>query len=180
LAVVHIDAHPDTWDVEFGTSKYSHGTPFRRALEEGLIDSAAYIQIGIRGPTTGPQDYTDALQLGARMMTFDEVMIRGIPDTLAEVQSRIGSRGCYISFDIDAVDPAFAPGTGTPEVGGFTSYQALQLVRGLAGQRIVGADLVEVSPPWDQSQITPLLAANLIFEILSLMALGSPSGSRVV
>ncbi|MFN0053437.1 MAG: agmatinase [Planctomycetales bacterium] len=171
LAVVHLDAHPDTWDVEFGTHRYSHGTSFRRALEEGLIDPAAYFQIGIRGPTTGPNDYADALRLGARMYTLDETLHRGIAAVLEEVTARTGERQVYVSLDIDAVDPAFAPGTGTPEVGGFTSHQILQLVRGLAGLKVIGGDVVEVAPPYDPAQITALLAANLVFEMLSILTL---------
>jgi agmatinase len=170
LAVVHFDAHPDTWDEEYPTFKYSHGTPFRRAIEEGLIDTSAYLQIGIRGPTAGPQDYTDAEQLGARLITFDEADRIGVPALLAEVQQQVGSRPLYVTLDIDAVDPAFAPGTGTPEVGGFNSHQMLQLVRGLSGLNLVGADLVEVAPPFDPQHITAILAANLVFELLSLMA----------
>jgi len=171
LAVVHFDAHPDTWNAEFGEHKYSHGTPFRRAIEEGLIDTSAYIQVGIRGPTAGPEDYLDAHRLGARMITLDEALARGIAAVLAEIVSTVGSRKTYVTLDIDAVDPAFAPGTGTPEVGGFTSHQMLQLVRGLTGLSVVGADLVEVCPPFDHGQITSILAANLVFELLSVMAL---------
>jgi agmatinase len=170
LAVVHFDAHPDTWDREFGDRKYSHGTPFRRAIEEGLIDTSAYVQIGIRGPTAGPQDYADALQLGARMITLDEAVSRGMPEVGEEVRARVGSRPVYVTLDIDAADPAFAPGTGTPEVGGFTSRQLLQLVRELRGLRPVGFDIVEVSPPFDHGGITAILAANLAFEFLSLLA----------
>ncbi|MBC7815425.1 MAG: agmatinase [Planctomycetaceae bacterium] len=170
LAVVHFDAHPDTWDEEYPSFKYSHGTPFRRAIEEQLIDTQAYLQIGIRGPTGGPQDYADARQLGARLITFDEAAELGVPGVLAEVQQRVGRRPLYVTLDIDAVDPAFAPGTGTPEVGGFTSHQMLRLLRGLSGLNLVGADLVEVAPPYDPQQITAILAANLAFELLSLMA----------
>lgn len=170
LAVVHFDAHPDTWDEEYPTFKYSHGTPFRRAIEEGLIDTDAYLQIGIRGPTAGPQDYADARQLGARLITFDEATDLGVRGVLAEIQQRVGPRPVYVTLDIDAVDPAFAPGTGTPEVGGFTSHQMLQLLRGLTGLKLVGADLVEVAPPFDSQNITAILAANLVFELLSLMA----------
>lgn len=170
IAVVHLDAHPDTWDSEFGGQKYSHGTPFRRAIEEGLIDTQAYLQIGIRGPTAGPQDYADALRLGARMITLDEAITRGIPAVLQEVRQLVDARPVYLSIDIDCHDPAFAPGTGTPEVGGFTSYQVLQLVRGLRGMRLIGGDIVEVSPPFDHSGITSILAANLAFEMLSLLA----------
>lgn len=170
VAVVHFDAHPDTWDEEYPTFKYSHGTPFRRAIEEGLIDTAAYLQIGIRGPTGSPQDYADARALGGRLITFDEAIERTIPDVLAEVRQRVGSRPLYVTLDIDSVDPAFAPGTGTPEVGGFTSHQMLQLLRGLAGLNLIGADVVEVAPPFDSQHITAILAANLAFELLSLLA----------
>lgn len=170
LAVVHFDAHPDTWDREFGDQKYSHGTPFRRAIEEGLIDTTAYVQIGIRGPTAGPQDYADALRLGAHMITLDDAVGRGIKAIVDEVRERVGSKPVYVTFDIDAADPAFAPGTGTPEVGGFSSHQLLQLVRGLRGMNHVGFDLVEVSPPFDHAGITAILAANLVFEFLSLMS----------
>lgn len=170
LAVVHFDAHPDTWDEEYPSFKYSHGTPFRRAIEEGLIDTAAYLQIGIRGPTAGPQDYADARQLGTRLITFDEAAELGVRNIVAEIQQRVGQRPLYVTLDIDAIDPAFAPGTGTPEVGGFSSYQMLQLLRGLGDLSLVGADLVEVSPPFDSQHITAILAANLVFELLSLMA----------
>jgi len=172
LAVVHFDAHPDTWNTEFGDHRFSHGTPFRRAIEEGLVDTAAYVQVGIRGPTAGPQDYADAIRLGARMITLDEALERGLTAVVEEIVSVVGSRPTYVTLDIDAVDPAFAPGTGTPEVGGFSSHQMLQLVRGLAGLNVVGADVVEVAPAYDQSQITAILAANLVFELLSIMALG--------
>jgi agmatinase len=171
LAVVHFDAHPDTWDAEFGTLRYSHGTVFRRAIEEGLIDTSAYFQVGIRGPTAGPQDYADALRLGAQMITFDAALERGIPAALTEIVAAVGTKALYVSLDIDAVDPAFAPGTGTPEPGGFTSHQMLQLVRGLKGLNIVGGDLVEVAPAYDHGQITAILAANLVFELLSVVAL---------
>ena len=172
LAVVHFDAHPDTWNTEFGDHRFSHGTPFRRAIEEGLVDTAAYVQVGIRGPTAGPQDYADAIRLGARMITLDEALERGLTAVVEEIVSVVGSRPTYVTLDIDAVDLAFAPGTGTPEVGGFSSHQMLQLVRGLAGLNVVGADVVEVAPAYDQSQITAILAANLVFELLSIMALG--------
>ena len=171
LAVVHFDSHPDTWHREFGDEPYSHGTPFRRAIEEGLIDTSAYVQVGIRGPTSGPGDWQDARDLGARLITIDEAASIGIPAILDEIRARAHGKRVYVSLDIDAVDPAFAPGTGTPEVGGFTSHQMLQLVRGLRGLDVVGFDLVEVSPPYDHGGITAILAANLAFEFLSLVAL---------
>ena len=170
MAVIHFDAHPDTWDTEFGEQKYSHGTPFRRAIEEKLIDTSAYLQIGIRGPTSGAHDYQDALDLGARLITIDEAMRLGLGGILNEIRQRVGSKPVYITLDIDSLDPAFAPGTGTPEVGGFSSYQMLQMLRGLKGLNLIGGDLVEVSPPFDHSNITAILAANLIFEFLSLIA----------
>jgi len=172
LAVVHFDSHPDTWSSEFGERPYSHGTPFRRAIEEKLIDTAAYVQIGIRGPTTGAHDWRDARDLGARVMTLDEALSIGVAAALQQIREQVGARKVYVTFDIDAVDPAFAPGTGTPEVGGFTSHQALQLVRGLQGLNLIGFDVVEVSPPYDHGDITAILAANLAFEFLSLIALG--------
>jgi agmatinase len=171
LAVIHFDAHPDTWDTEFGQQKFSHGTPFRRAIEQRLIDTSAYLQIGIRGPTSGKQDYEDAVALGARMITIDEAMGMGLARILKEIKDRVADKPVYITLDIDSIDPAFAPGTGTPEVGGFSSYQMLQLLRGLKGLNIVGCDLVEVSPPFDHSNITSILASNLVFEYLSLLAL---------
>ncbi|MGH2525048.1 MAG: agmatinase [Anaerolineales bacterium] len=170
LSVVHFDSHPDTWDHEFGSDQpYSHGTPFRRALEEKLIRPEGYIQIGLRGPTSGVNDWQDARDLGVRVVTMDEAAAMGIPAILAAIRETVAGP-TYISLDIDSADPAFAPGTGTPEVGGFTSHQLLQLVRGLRGLDLIGFDLVEVSPPYDHGDITAILAANLAFEFLSLLA----------
>lgn len=171
LAVVHFDSHPDTWESEFGGQLCSHGTPFRRAIEEGLIDTSAYIQVGIRGSTSGPDDLQEARELGARVMPIDEVFALGMPVVTQEIQTMMGGRRVYVSLDIDVVDPAYAPGTGTPEVGGLSSFQILQLVRGLRGLNLVGIDLVEVNPAYDHSDITSILAANLAFEFLSLLAL---------
>ena len=171
LGLVHFDSHPDTWQTEFGGRLYSHGTPFRRALEEELIDPTRYIQVGLRGPTSGASDWQDARDMGVRVITMDEAAAMGVPAVVAAIQAVAGQGPTYVSLDIDAADPAFAPGTGTPEVGGFTSHQLLQLVRGLHGLRLVGFDLVEVSPPYDHGDITAILAANLAFEFLSLIAL---------
>jgi len=170
LSLVHLDAHIDTWEAEFDGIPYSHGTPFRYALEEGLIRKGEYMQIGIRGPVSAADDYEEARELGARIVTNHEVFENGIPEVLKEVQQRMKGP-VYVSVDIDAADPAYAPGTGTPEVGGLTSYQMLQLVRGLRGLNMVGFDLVEVSPPYDPSDITAILASNIVFEYLSLLAL---------
>ena len=172
VSLVHIDAHIDTWESEFEAVPYSHGTPFRYALQEGLIREGEYVQIGIRGPVSGENDYADAATLGARTITIHEVMEKGIPDILQEVQRRMKGP-VYVTVDIDSADPVFAPGTGTPEVGGLTSYQLLQLVRGLHGLDLIGFDLVEVSPPFDHGEITAILASNIVFEYLSLLALKS-------
>jgi agmatinase len=170
VSLVHIDAHIDTWESEFEAVPYSHGTPFRHALNEGLIRKGEYVQIGIRGPVSGENDYAESAALGARAVTIHEVMDKGIPAILQEVHRQMKGP-VYVTVDIDSADPAFAPGTGTPEVGGLTSYQLLQLVRGLHGLDLIGFDLVEVSPPFDHGDITAILAANVAFEYLSLLAL---------
>ncbi len=171
LGVVHFDAHPDTWDEYFG-SKFFHGTPFRRAVEERLIDPRRMIQVGIRGPLYGDDDFAFHDQHGIEVVRIEAVKEHGTA-WVAERLRRLSSGPLYCSFDIDAVDPAYAPATGTPEVGGLTSYEALTLVRALAGAELVGADVVEVSPPYDgPGQITALLAANLVFELVSVLALG--------
>ena len=168
LALVHFDAHVDTEQ-----DRLDHGTPFRHAVNEGLINTKAWVQVGIRGPVSYPQEVEEAKQLGALVLDIDECFNMGIPLVIQTIQKRIGNHPTYVSLDIDVVDPAYAPGTGTPEIGGFTSYQILQLVRGLRGLNFIGFDLVEVSPPYDSAEITSILAANLVFEFLSLLAVGS-------
>jgi agmatinase len=169
LGIVHFDAHPDTWDEYFG-SKFFHGTPFRRAVEEGLVDPGRMIQIGIRGPLYGAEDFAFHDRHGIEVVRIETVKEQGTA-WVAERLVRLRGGPVYCSFDIDAVDPAYAPATGTPEVGGLTSYEALVLVRALVGQALVGADVVEVSPPYDgPGQITSLLAANLMFELVSVLA----------
>lgn len=170
VSLVHIDAHIDTWEAEFESVPYSHGTPFRYALQEGLVREGEYMQIGIRGPVSGENDYAEAAALGARTITIHEVLEKGVPAILQEVHQRMKGP-VYVTVDIDSADPAFAPGTGTPEVGGLTSYQLLQLVRGLHGLDLIGFDLVEVSPPYDHGDITAILASNIVFEYLSLLAI---------
>lgn len=170
LGLVHFDAHPDTWDQYFG-SKFFHGTPFRRAVEERLIDPRRMIQVGIRGPLYGPEDFAFHDEHGIEVVRIEPIKEQGT-GWVAGRFARLRGAPVYCSFDIDAVDPAFAPGTGTPEVGGLTSYEALVLVRALAGLDLVGGDIVEVSPPYDgPGQVTALLAANLLFELVSLLAL---------
>jgi len=169
LALVQFDAHIDTWDEYFG-GKYFHGTPFRRAIEENLIDGRRFVQVGIRGPIYGEDDFDFHRQHGITMIDIDQVKTGGIAATVDRVRA-IVSGPVYMTFDIDSVDPAFAPGTGTPEIGGLTSHEAQQLVRGLAGLSLVGGDIVEVSPLFDgPGQITALLAANIMFELLCAMA----------
>jgi len=169
LGLVQFDSHIDTWDEYFG-GKYFHGTPFRRAIEEGIVDGRRFIQVGIRGPMYGENDFDFHREHGITMIDIDQAKDRGIPWVIDEIR-RVATGPCYMTFDIDAVDPAFAPGTGTPEVGGLTSHDAQRLVRGLRGLSLVGGDIVEVSPLYDgPGQITALLAANLMFEFLCVLA----------
>jgi agmatinase len=169
VSLVQFDAHIDTWGDYFG-GKF-HGSPFRRAIEEGLVRPDAYAQIGIRGPMYGEaEDFEFQNAHGVTMIDIGQVKADGIAGTIARVR-RIVRGPVYVTFDIDSVDPAFAPGTGTPEVGGLTSYDAQELVRGLAGLDVVGCDVVEVAPQFDgPGQITALLAANLMFELLCVIA----------
>ncbi len=170
VGLVHFDSHPDTWDEYFG-SKYFHGTMFRRAVEERLIDPSRTIQLGIRGPLYSRNDFDFQAAHRMEVIRIETIKERGVAWVAERVQRLKGGK-VYCSFDIDAVDPAFAPGTGTPEVGGLTSYEALSLVRALRGLDLVGFDLVEVAPQYDSpGQVTALLAANLLFEFLCLLAL---------
>jgi agmatinase len=170
LGLVHFDAHPDTWDRYFGLPYY-HGSTFRRAIEEGLIDGARSIQVGIRGPLYGPEDFDFHREHGFEVVRIEDVKERGVASVVERLR-RLAGGPVYVSFDVDACDPAYAPGTGTPEAGGLTSYEALGLVRGLRGLELAGADIVEVSPPYDgPGAITGVLAANLLFELLSVVAL---------
>jgi len=171
LALIHFDSHSDLWSAYFG-GKDTHGTPFRRAYEEGLLDTARSSQIGLRGSLYDESDAIMTTEVGMQLITGPEMHEIGIAETLRRVLARVGDGPAYVTFDIDFVDPAYAPATGTPEVGGFTSAQCLQLVRGLAGLNLIGFDLVEVMPPYDpQGGVTCLLAANLVYEFISLIAL---------
>ncbi|KQP28900.1 agmatinase [Methylobacterium sp. Leaf100] len=170
LGLVHIDAHSDTDDGQYDGSRLTHGTPFRRAIEDGVLDPGRMIQIGLRGSVDAADELDWARAQGVRIVPMDEVAMRGLPAVAAEARAVIGAGPAYLSFDIDALDPAYAPGTGTPEMGGFTSREALFLVRALSGLDFVGADLVEVAPPLDPSGITALAGATLAFEILCLLA----------
>jgi agmatinase len=172
LALVQFDAHIDTWGDYFG-GKYFHGSPFRRAIEEGIIAPAHYVQVGIRGPMYGEnEDFAYQREQGVTTIDIGMVKRDGVGKTMARVREIVGGRPLYVTFDIDSVDPAYAPGTGTPEVGGLTSYEAQELVRALAGSKVVACDVVEVAPPFDgPGQITALLAANIMFELLCVIAL---------
>ncbi len=171
LGLIHFDSHTDLFDSYFNGSKFTHGTPFRRAVEEGLLDPKRMIQIGIRGSAYDTDDLDFAKAVGITIIGIDALHARGVADVMAEARAVAGTGDTYVSYDIDFIDPAFAPGTGTPEVGGPNSYQALQVVRALTGVKIVGADLVEVSPPFDQTGGTAFLGVSVMFELLCLMAL---------
>lgn len=170
VGMIHFDSHTDLFKDYFGGTQYTHGTPFRRAVEEGLLDPSRVVQIGIRGTQYDSEDRDFARAVGIRVIPIEEFHDRGVRDVMAEAREIAGTGPTYVSYDIDFVDPAFAPGTGTPEVGGPNSYQALQVVRELAGVQIIGADLVEVSPPFDPSGGTAYLAASILFELLCQMA----------
>ena len=176
LALVQFDSHPDTWDSYFG-ERHTHGTPFRRAVEEGLLDTSRSIQVGMRGSIYDRGDWDDAREMGFDLVPTDEIRELGIPSVIDRIRGRTDGAKVYVSFDVDFVDPAYAPGTGTPEIGGFTSREAQEFVRGLAGLEIVGCDVVEVYPAYDHAQITALLAANVAHEFLSLLAFSKKTGS---
>lgn len=170
LGLVLFDSHTDLFPLYFGGTALTHGNPFRVAVEEGLLDPARMIQIGIRGTLYDRADREFAEAHGIRIVTIEEFFARGPSEVMAEARAIVGQGPTYVSYDIDFVDPAFAPGTGTPEVGGPSSFQALEVVRGLAGVKIVGADLVEVSPPFDSGGITAWVGASILFELLCVMA----------
>ncbi len=171
LGLIDFDSHTDTWDSYWGGERYTHGTWCKRAIEEGLIDTRRAVQIGIRGGLYGSEDRGGARALGLHLIPTEELLRRGVDEVLPEVRQRIGSGPVFLSFDIDSIDPGFAPGTGTPEVGGPSSRDALRLVRGLRGIQFVGFDLVEVIPQYDSGEVTSLLAGTLVHEFLALLAL---------
>jgi agmatinase len=171
VALIQFDSHADTWDAYFG-KKYNHGTVFKRAVEEGLLRPEKSIQVGMRGSLYDAGDLQASRDLGLDLQTTDNVREAGIEQTIDRIQDRVGDTKVYVSFDVDFADPVYAPGTGTPEVGGFTSYEAQKFVRGLRGLDVVGCDVVEVYPQYDgPGQVTSLLAANIAYEFLSLIAM---------
>ena len=169
VALVHFDSHSDLCDEVFG-QKYNHGTPFRRALEENLIDASHSIQVGMRGSLYDPDEHKMAAELGMKLIPAHKVREMGLETLIKTILERVGDKPCFLTFDIDFVDPAYAPGTGTPEVGGFTSLEALDLVRKIKDLNFVGFDLVELLPAYDHCEITAYLAANIVFEYLSILA----------
>ncbi|XP_036446940.1 agmatinase, mitochondrial [Colossoma macropomum] len=168
VGLIHVDAHADTGDVVLG-EKIGHGTPFRRCVEEGLLDCKRVVQIGLRGTGYSPDNYAWSRAQGFRVVQVEECWHKSLVPLMAEVRTQIGSGPVYLSFDIDALDPAFAPGTGTPEIAGLTPIQGLEIIRGCRGLNLVGCDLVEVSPPYDTTGNTALTAANLLFEMLCVL-----------
>jgi agmatinase len=179
VALLHFDAHLDTWDTYFG-ARYTHGTPFRRASEEGLLDATALSHVGIRGPLYGRNDLDDDVRLGFGIVSSMDVMTRGVDDVVHSLRTRIGDRPLYVSIDIDVLDPAHAPGTGTPEAGGLTSRELLAILRGLAGCQIVAADVVEVSPPYDHAELTTVAASHVSYELISLMSLAGDGAAMTL
>ena len=170
VGMVHFDAHTDLYDSYFGGFKYTHGTPFKRAIEEGILDPKRTIQIGLRGSMYDLDDFEFGEKVGVRLMRIEEAKELG-PKKVMEIARKVAGDGpTYVSFDIDMLDPVYAPGTGTPEIGGFTTFEAQQLVRGLRGLNIIGADVVEVSPPFDASGLTAYAGSTMMFEILCSMA----------
>lgn len=169
LTVLHFDAHLDTWGDYFGAA-YTHGTPFRRASEEGLLDPESCLHVGIRGPLHGPGDLADDRTLGFQLVTAIECAELKTAAVVEKIRARIGDRPVYVSVDIDVLDPAFAPGTGTPESGGLLSRELLAYLRGLVGANVIGADVVEVAPAYDHAEITGFAAAHVAYELLSVLS----------
>ncbi|MHB1875665.1 MAG: agmatinase [Streptosporangiaceae bacterium] len=171
VAVVHFDAHLDTWDTYFG-AEYTHGTPFRRASEEGLLDRSGCLHVGIRGPLYSEADLSEDSGLGFQVVSAPEVDHLGVAGIVQRIAARVGGRPVYVSVDIDVLDPAHAPGTGTPEAGGLSSRELLAVLRSFAALNLIGADIVEVAPSYDHAQITGIAAAHVGYELVSALAAG--------
>jgi guanidinopropionase len=170
VGLIHFDAHSDTWDSYFGGAKLTHGTPFRRAVEEGLLAPERTIQIGIRGSVYDRHDLDFARDAGMRIIEIEEYFELGWRRVVDEMRRVAGDGPVYLSFDVDGLDPAYAPGTGTPEIGGYSPFEAQQMVRGARGLNLIGGDVVEVAPPFDPSGNTALVGATMMFEILCVLA----------
>ena len=170
LGLIQFDSHTDLFDSYFGGHKFTHGTPFRRAIEEGLVDPKRFVQVGIRGTAYNLDDIEWGMDQGVRIIRVEELFERGVPNVMAEVREIVGNSQTYCTYDIDFVDPTFAPGTGTPEIGGPNSFQAQQVIRELEGINLIGADLVEVSPPLDPTGGTAWLGISLVFELMCILS----------
>jgi agmatinase len=169
ITVIHFDAHLDTWDTYFG-APLTHGTPFRRASEEGLIDLGSCLHVGIRGPLYAETDLSDDKRLGFEVVTSVDMDAVGVAGVIERMLARVGNKPVYVSIDVDVLDPAFAPGTGTPEMGGLSSREMLALIRSLDSVNLIGADIVEVSPQYDSAQITGFAAAHMAYELITIMS----------
>jgi agmatinase len=176
VALVHFDAHLDTWDTYFG-APYTHGTPFRRAAEEGLFKDDASIHVGIRGPLYSREDLINDEELGFKVVHCDELESHGVDHVVKRIRDRVGDNPLYLSIDIDVLDPAHAPGTGTPEIAGMTSREMVNIIRGLKGLKLIAADVVEVAPAYDHAEITSLAAATIAFEMINLVAFNKDKDS---
>ena len=170
VGMIHFDAHSDTNDTYFGDNPYTHGTPFRRAVEEGLLDPKRVVQIGIRGSIYHPDDHGWARDHGMKIIYMEEFVRRGVDEVMREAKAVVGDQPTFVSFDIDCIDPSMAPGTGTPEIGGFSTREVQAMLRLLEGVDIVGADVVEVAPPFDVGGIAALAGATVMFELMCVMA----------
>ncbi|WZK91341.1 agmatinase (plasmid) [Aliisedimentitalea scapharcae] len=170
VGLIQFDSHTDLFDSYFGGNKFTHGTPFRRAIEEGFVDPQRFVQVGIRGTAYNTEDIDWGIEQGVRIIRIEELFDRGIPHVMAEVREIVGDQPTYCTYDIDFVDPTFAPGTGTPEIGGPNSFQAQQVIRELAGVNLIGADLVEVAPPFDAAGNTAWLGISLMFELMCVLS----------
>ncbi len=177
IAVIHFDAHLDTWDTYYG-APYTHGTPFRRAAEEGLLDLESCLHVGIRGPLYSKQDLTDDATFGFQIIRTEDFDDLGTEAIIAKMLRRVAGKPVYVSIDVDVMDPAFAPGTGTPEAGGLSSRELLRLVRALDATNLLGADIVEVSPPYDHAQITALAACHLAYDLITTMAKATAAAKK--
>ena len=175
VALVHFDAHLDTWDTYFG-APYTHGTPFRRAAEEKLFLDHASMHVGIRGPLYSRDDLDNDEELGFKVVHCDEFQKEGLDHVASRIKERVGDNPMYLSIDIDVLDPAHAPGTGTPEIAGISSRELLGVLREFDGLNIISADVVEVSPAYDHAELTSLAAATIVYEIINLLARSSRSG----
>jgi len=172
VALVHFDAHLDTWDTYFG-APYTHGTPFRRAREENLFLEDSSMHVGIRGPLYSRDDLKNDAEFGFKIIHCDEFQTEGIDKIVKRIRDRVGNNSLYLSIDIDVLDPSHAPGTGTPEIAGMTTREIVNVLRGLAGLKLISADVGEVSPAYDHAELTSLAAATIIYELTNLFAKSS-------